>query len=1271
MPYQQPWIIDRHPNHYSDSKIRDRNCQDDIAISSSNAQNLHYDMNHSNTQQLFQKERGVNEQSLNWQSNRVYESNESMYNDPRRSFYCNNNPWNDEIEPPSNNSRTWQNYQQHQQSNYQGEYDSFSCSQPANVKASSHPLECNASIPWNNGQENTNIYSSAATWDRNHSSQTPGQHQNAFNVGNSWDYNSISQRPRQNQQAPSARNNNSLQNITQYNNLNSTEVDSSGFQSNVTSYPNNHVPYTTDTVTFPPLPPPSSSIYQEKSSNVEGEYLWSSNHIQEPSPSYFGNAPPSLKEPPNCNSSQIWDRRTKEQHTSHTQDNKNQSKSFQSRCLQDDNNFSSRLGRDTFHLLTGRPPSPPSTAVPVPIPVPVPESASTAIHGNVNRHKSFDQTEQYNEHNCDHRNKQNNNENNRNDASQKNESFKIASAMSQLDQLSNRWTGLAIPTTTSRSTKTKNRRERRKQKRERGTLEQQKIAHSILQEVSVCVSKVANNPDDEQQCNANQNEQEQLINEREKKGKESGCSRPIDISRKEVHTQGCHNITVLENELDASTAKTGCNPITLDSYDVRKCQEMEDLKRRNRELENSFEHFGDVSNITFNELLGNESDTMTNKRNACIPYIKDGTDTSKRCEDENTKGDREKFRKEKGKTKDCSDLVSISLRKKLNHDQYNHNKYSDLTYESRISGKRKIVDLTGDDSDNDSTTMKLFVDTDDSIAESRNGTCDKIQIDTLPSQKEHHQEIIQPQETDIDDMDISDEEEIRSPSKEALSIRRKMTDKLIAEEKLKEERELNLILNSVAVANTTIVVPTSTELQIEDDEIDCNQYVHASHLGNEETVNSNTNNCVIRSSSIPSATTTTSNAIAASLLAKKDILTRALRKKTLEMAKAKLRVVQMKKEEALQAKLHQELTLKNQSKNNLRNRTHDSILQGSSPKIYRSKYNSKTIDNSSNLKVRAAPLRDISAVRRKNLLILDISSYQSPNKLSDALQKNHAMECVSDVKKKGIILNDIESCQPGDESFTFAPTAGVDHKQKSIETINFSKVNVQRSTSDDLSQKNEVQKATDNLKLRKLELLKKKLKLKQLKAARTKNVNEVKKRKLISLGKREDEVTNEENVVDKSLVPTSTSSKDSDLFKKTSAMKIFCQDSLSLSEASKVNISQSHNGQLKQNIAACLEKKKDLTIQKEILDLKVLLQKQRNLMTNQGNILQESTKQLHKNSNQIIHEKECLAKSEQRLLELIKRKRRMENMVTKVTTKLICARKKRDDFLNRKKSKCI
>merc|ERR1712238_569098 len=225
---------------------------------------------------------------------------------------------------------------------------------------------------------------------------------------------------------------------------------------------------------------------------------------------------------------------TKEQHTSHTQDNKNQSKSFQSRCLQDDNNFSSRLGRDTFHLLTGRPPSPPSTAVPVP--VPVPESASTAIHENVNRHKSFDQTEQYNEHNCDHRNKQNNNENNRNDASQKNESFKIASAMSQLDQLSNRWTGLAIPTTTSRSTKTKNRRERRKQKRERGTLEQQEIAHSILQEVSVCVSKVANNPDDEQQCNANQNEQEQLINEREKKGKESGCSRPIDISRKEVHT---------------------------------------------------------------------------------------------------------------------------------------------------------------------------------------------------------------------------------------------------------------------------------------------------------------------------------------------------------------------------------------------------------------------------------------------------------------------------------------------------------------------------------------------------------------------------------------------------------------------------------------------------------------------------------------------------------------------------------------------------------------
>merc|ERR1712238_443448 len=257
--------------------------------------------------------------------------------------------------------------------------------------------------------------------------------------------------------------------------------------------------------------------------------------------------------------------------------------------------------------------------------------------------------------------------------SQKNESFKIASAMSQLDQLSNRWTGLAIPTTTSRSTKTKNRRERRKQKRERGTLEQQKIAHSILQEVSVCVSKVANNP---------------------------------------------------ENELDGSTAKTGCNPITLDSYDVRKCQEMEDLKRRNRELENSFEHFGDVSNITFNELLGNKSDIITNKRNACIPYIEDGTNTSKRCEDENTKGDREKFRKEKGKTKDCSDLVSISLRKKLNHDQYNHNKYSDLTYESRISGKRKIVDLTGDDSDNDSTTMKLFVDTDDSIAESRNGTCD-------------------------------------------------------------------------------------------------------------------------------------------------------------------------------------------------------------------------------------------------------------------------------------------------------------------------------------------------------------------------------------------------------------------------------------------------------------------------------------------------------------------------------------------------------------------
>lgn len=104
---------------------------------------------------------------------------------------------------------------------------------------------------------------------------------------------------------------------------------------------------------------------------------------------------------------------------------------------------------------------------------------------------------------------------------------------------------------------------------------------------------------------------------------------------------------------------------------------------------------------------------------------------------------------------------------------------------------------------------------------------------------------------------------------------------------------------------------------------------------------------------------------------------------------------------------------------------------------------------------------------------------------------------------------------------------------------------------------------------------------------------------------------------------------------------------------------------LKENIDATREVNKELKYEKGVSDLARLVERQRKIMKYHGDKISENKSSLLKCSEQLIEEKKQIIASEKNLELLLKRKKVMESMVLSTTTNLIECRRKRGVVLKR------
>lgn len=104
---------------------------------------------------------------------------------------------------------------------------------------------------------------------------------------------------------------------------------------------------------------------------------------------------------------------------------------------------------------------------------------------------------------------------------------------------------------------------------------------------------------------------------------------------------------------------------------------------------------------------------------------------------------------------------------------------------------------------------------------------------------------------------------------------------------------------------------------------------------------------------------------------------------------------------------------------------------------------------------------------------------------------------------------------------------------------------------------------------------------------------------------------------------------------------------------------------LKENINSSREANEELKYENGVSDLALLIQRQRKMLKYHGYKIGESKTSIQKCSKQLIQEKEEIIAAERKLEALLKRKKVMESMVLSTSTKLIDCRRKRGIMLKR------
>jgi hypothetical protein len=344
-----------------------------------------------------------------------------------------------------------------------------------------------------------------------------------------------------------------------------------------------------------------------------------------------------------------------------------------------------------------------------------------------------------------------------------------------------------------------------------------------------------------------------------------------------------------------------------------------------------------------------------------------------------------------------------------------------------------------------------------------------------------------------------------------------------------------------------------------------------------------------------------------SLAQKRLRLAKALKKVEIEKAKAKLRMAKIKKKEALESKLMQEKYLSN---------SNSYTAKGRAP---RSTSNSPKPTDASSLPKK---LPDITAFKMKELIISGINDSGPVSKVR--------------MRRKDYI-----------------PTPPVSSKPNPVRS---SEGEVQTGTTRTVPQIN-------------LELQRKKLRLQALKAQALQKAE---------LRKNTSELTNinEEYIPEKGV----ETSHDFDL-----ALNVEYEEGVdSPLEGSPDIISESNleNEEtidslrkrqmvLKESIVNSRETNQELRYDNEVADLRVMIEKQQKILKEHGEKLRVGRIAMKKCTEQLHSEKEEVSRSQERVMDLLKKKEMMQNMVKSVSKQVMDARRKRNMFKQDMKERAL
>jgi len=455
-------------------------------------------------------------------------------------------------------------------------------------------------------------------------------------------------------------------------------------------------------------------------------------------------------------------------------------------------------------------------------------------------------------------------------------------------------------------------------------------------------------------------------------------------------------------------------------------------------------------------------------------------------------------------------------------------------------------------------------------------------------------------------------------------------------------------------------------------------------------------------------------------------LAKALNKARIEAAKAKLRVAQLKKQEALRAKMTREA------------KGHDTTSKSSATEGRSSVSNKKTpqkrIDTANVSKSSPPGAKTATYLERKP--IVDISAYRMSSLIISGITASGPPEKVRPVLSGAIV--DGEDCQRSMSDHqsinTLVGTAGhttVSSSSSKVVTSDQA-VNVDRTSNSPLTLKKETEKSEKESESRKLnlKLIKTRLMVKILEKTRAtrKRLADSKKQAVqfpkhadaeingekvsLSLSDCTSTVENDPNtlkivvedqgekdstVLASKQAQTSLPTNEDDLMQNSAIAEalsglscISTKDiALKPSENTLSDVKQMHSPEaaildlkkevinklrerqtiLKESIDSSKEANKELKYEKGVSDLAILVQRQHKMLKYHGYEIGEGKSSLQKCRKQLSEEKNMIIVSEKELVALLKRKKVMESMVFSTTTKLIDCRRKRGLMLKRLEEK--